>query len=85
VLHSKRIESTSPEFAYCVTTWDDETGEAEKVVYDERGRTLRRAVVTRFPPERWDGEVVGEATWFDAEGRVFRRAPVLLGRSLALD
>jgi hypothetical protein len=85
MLRSKRIESTSPAFAASVVTWDDETGEAEKVEYDHDGRTLRRAVVRRFPRERWGDDVVGEATWFDANDRVLRRTPVLLGRSLALD
>ncbi len=84
MVRSKRVDSTSPDFAYCVTTWDDETGEAEKIVYDDLGRTLRRAVVTRYPRERWDGDVVGEATWFDADDRVVTREPVLLGRALAL-
>ena len=81
---SKRVESTSRDFAYCVTTWDDETGEAEKVLYDDLGRMLRRGIVTRYPREAWEDDVVGEATWFDADDRVVGRAPVLLGRSLAL-
>ena len=81
---SKRVESTSREFSYCVTTWDDETGETEKLLYDELGRLLRRAVVTRYPRERWDDDVVGEATWFDADDRVVDVQPVLLGRSLAI-
>jgi hypothetical protein len=85
MIRTKRIESTSPAFAASVVTWDDETGEAEKVELDREGRTLRRAVVRRFPRERWDGDVVGETTWFDASDRVVRSTPVLLGRSLALD
>ena len=80
---TKRVDSTSPAFAYSVTTWDDETGEAEKILYDELGRLLRRATVTRYPRERWDEDVVGETTWFDAEDRVVARKPVHLGRSLA--
>jgi hypothetical protein len=84
VIRSKRVESRSPAFAVSVVTWDDETGAAEKVEYDERGRTVRRAVVRRFPRERWEGDVVGETTWFDGDDRVVRRTPVLLGRTLAL-
>jgi hypothetical protein len=85
MIRSKRVESTSPAFAVSVVTWDDETGEAEKIEYDERGRTVRRAVVRRFPRERWDGDVVGETIWLDRHDRVLRRSPVLLGRGLALD
>jgi YD repeat-containing protein len=84
LIRTKRI-ATSPGLAANVVTWDDETGEAERVEYDHDGRTIRRAVVRRFPRERWVDDVVGETTWFDADDRVVRRAPVLLGRSLALD
>jgi hypothetical protein len=84
VIRSKRVESRSAAFAVSVVTWDDETGAAEKVEYDEQGRTVRRAVVRRFPRERWEGDVVGETTWFDGDDRVVRRTPVLLGRTLAL-
>jgi len=81
MIRTKRIESTSPAFAVSVVTWDDETGAAEKVEYDERGRTLRRAVVERYPREEWADDVVGVATWFDGDDVVVRREPVLLGRS----
>jgi len=81
MIRTKRIESTSPAFAVSVVTWDDETGAAEKIEYDERGRTLRRAVVERYPPEEWEDDVVGVATWFDEDDHVVRREPVLLGRS----
>jgi YD repeat-containing protein len=81
VIRQKRVESTSSAFAVAVTTWDDETGAATKVEYDERGRTLRRAVTERYPRERWEDDVVGETTWFDEGDRVLRREPVLLGRS----
>ncbi len=81
MIREKRVESTSPAFALAVTTWDDETGEAVKIEYDERGRILRRAVVERYPRERWVGDVVGEAVWFDHDDRIVGREPVLLGRS----
>ena len=85
MVRSKRIESTSTAFAVRVVTWDDETGEAERVEYDERGDTVRRALVRRFPRESWEGDVVGETVWLDGRDRVLRRTPVLLGRGLALD
>jgi hypothetical protein len=85
MIRSKRIESTSAAFAESVITWDDETGDAERVEYGRDGRRVRRAVVRRFPRERWEDDIVGETTWFDANDRVVRRTAVLLGRSLALD
>jgi hypothetical protein len=85
MIRTKRIESSSPASAVSILRWDDETGEAVKVVYDDEGRTVQRAVVRRFPRELWEDDVVGEATWFDAEDRIVKRTPVLLGRSLALD
>ena len=81
MLRKKRVESTSPAFAFSVITWDDETGAATKVECDERGRTLRRAVIERFPRDLWEDDVVGEATWFDSDDHVLRREPVLLGRA----
>ena len=84
MIRTKRIESSSPASAVSILRWDDETGEAVKVVYDGEGRTVQRAVVRRFPRELWEDDVVGEATWFDGENRVVKRSPVLLGRSLAL-
>jgi hypothetical protein len=84
MIRTRRVESTSVAFAASVVTWDDETGEAEKIEYDREGRTVRRAVVRRFPRERWEDDVVGETTWFDANDRVVRRTAVLLGRSLVL-
>ena len=85
MIHSKRVECTSPTVAVSVTRWDDETGEAERTEYGHDGRLVRRAVVERFPREAWADDVVGEAIWFDGNGRETRRAPVLLGRSRALD
>jgi hypothetical protein len=80
VIRSKRVESSSNAFAVSIVTWDDETGEAERIEYDADGRTIRRAVVRRFPRADWEDDVVGEATWFDADDRIVRREPVLLGR-----
>jgi hypothetical protein len=82
VIRKKRIESSSASFAVAEMTWDDETGEAERVEYDADGNAVRRAVVRRFPRERWEDDVVGETTWFDADDRELERTPVLLGRTL---
>jgi len=81
LIRKKRIESSSPEFAVRELRWDDETGEAEQSLYDAAGNRVRRAVVRRFPREQWQDDVVGEATWFDADGQELSRTPVLLGRS----
>ncbi len=85
MIRTKRVVSTSDAFAVRVDVWDDETGKAMRVEYDEEGRPLRRAVVRRFPREAWDDDVVGEAVWYDGQDRIVRRRPVLLGRSLVLD
>lgn len=81
MIRKKRVVTSSPAAAVTVTTWDDETGATTKIVYDERGRTVRRAVVERFPRELWSDDVVGEAVWFDGDNRELGREPVLLGRS----
>ena len=82
MIRKKRIESSSSAFAVSELTWDDETGEAERVEYDAAGNRVRRAVVRRFPRERWQDDVVGETTWFDGDDRELRRTPVLLGRTV---
>lgn len=81
MIRRKRIETSSPEFAVRELIWDDETGEAEHLLYDADGNRVRRGVVRRFPRELWADDVVGEATWFDGEGHELSRSPVLLGRS----
>ena len=80
MIRTKRVESSSSAFAVSVVTWDDETGEAERVEYDADGNRVRRAVVHRYPRALWHDDVVGEATWFDADDRELGRTPVLLGR-----
>ena len=82
MIRKKRIESSSQAFAVSEVTWDDETGDAERIEYDADGNPIRRAVVRRFPRERWLDDVVGEATWFDADNQELKRTPVLLGRTI---
>ena len=81
MIRKKRVQSTSPEFAVRIVTWDDETGAATKIDYDDRGNPVRRAVVERFPRERWQDDIVGEAVWYDGQDCVVKREPVLLGRT----
>ena len=81
MIRKKRIESSSSAFAVSEVTWNDETGEAERIEYDADGNAVRRAVVRRFPRERWQDDIVGEATWFDADDHELKRTPVLLGRT----
>lgn len=73
--------TTSTDFRVAVLTWDDATGNALRLEYGADGALLRHAVVTRFPRERWDGDVVGETVWYDAADRELRREPVHLGRA----
>ena len=79
-MRTKRTQSTSPEFAACVVTHDEATGNALRIEYDADGGLLRHAIATHFPRERWEGDVVGETVWYDGEDRELRRAPILLGR-----
>ena len=80
-MQSRRVQTTSPDFRVAVLTWDDETGNALRVEYDENGRLLRHAIVIRFPREQWDGDVIGETVWYDDADRELRREPVHLGRA----
>ncbi len=79
-MQSRRVETTSPDFRVAILTWDDETGNALRIEYGADGELLRHAVVTRFPREQWDGDVIGETVWYDAADRELRREPVHLGR-----
>jgi hypothetical protein len=80
-VRSRRVETTSPDFRIAVLAWDEENGNALRIEYGEGGELLRHAVVTRFPRERWDGDVVGETIWYDAHDRELGREPVHLGRA----
>jgi hypothetical protein len=67
--------------AYTVSTWDDETGDAEILEYDDRDALLRRGVRTYWARESEseeiaDGEVLGEAVWFDPDGVELERRPL---------
>src|SRR5437762_814779 len=75
-VQSRRVETTSPAFRLAVLTWDDETGNGIRIEYGDHGELLRHAVVTHFPREQWDGDVIGEMVWYDAAGRELGREPV---------
>jgi hypothetical protein len=62
--------------AYTVSTWDDETGDAEILEFDSRDSLLRRGVLTYWTQGTRDGEVVGSAVWFDANGVELERRPL---------
>ncbi len=81
MLRSRRIESTSPGFRVSIVAWDEDTGNAIRIEYGPDGQLVRHAIATRFPRERWEGDVVGEAIWYDAADRELRRVPVHLGRA----
>ena len=82
-MKSRRVETTSPEFRTAVLTWDVETGNALRLEYGDDGTLLRHAIVTHFPREQWNGDVIGETVWYDAADQELRREPVHLGRALA--
>lgn len=79
-MQTKRVDSSSQAFASAVVTRDEETGNALRIEYDADGCLLRHAIATRFPPERWQDDVVGETVWYDENDRELRRVPILLGR-----
>jgi hypothetical protein len=82
VLRSHRFETTSPDFRRAVLAWDEETGNGLRLEYGDDGELLRHAVITHFPREQWEGDVIGETVWYDADDRELRREPVHLGRPL---
>jgi hypothetical protein len=81
MLRSRRIESSSPDFAVSVVARDEESGNAIRLEYGADRQLLRHAIASRFPREHWQGDVIGEAVWYDEQGEEIRRAPVLLGRA----
>jgi hypothetical protein len=81
MLRSRRIESTSPEFAVSVVARDQESGNAIRLEYGADRQLLRHAIASRFPREQWLGDVIGEEVWYDEQGEEVRREPVLLGRA----
>ncbi|MGH3009429.1 MAG: hypothetical protein ACRDLM_08510 [Gaiellaceae bacterium] len=80
-MRSRRVESTSPEFRTAVVSWDEKTGNGIRIEYGPGGELLRHAIATRFPRERWEGDVIGETVWYDEQDRELRREPVHLGRA----
>jgi hypothetical protein len=81
VLRSRRVESTSMQFRTSVVAWDEENGNGLRIEYDEEGGLLRHAIVTHFPREQWDADIVGEIVWYDAGDHELSRQPVYLGRA----
>ncbi len=59
------------------STWDDETGNAEILEFDESGALVRRCEWTIWPDsERREDGRIGEAIWFDASGDELERSPL---------
>ena len=81
MLRTRRVDSSSPEFSVAVLSWDEETGNGLRIEYGVDGELLRHAIASRFPRERWIGDVIGETVWYDADDRELRREPVHLGRA----
>jgi YD repeat-containing protein len=79
-VRAKRVQSSSTAFASSVVALDEDNGNALRIEYDAEGRLLRHAIATHFSRERWEGDVVGETVWYDADDRELRRVPILLGR-----
>jgi hypothetical protein len=58
------------------TTWDDETGNAQILEYDQSGRLVRRCVWSIWPEQDRRDDLIGEAVWFDAGGAEVDRRPL---------
>lgn len=71
---TRREEVNGRGIAYTITTWDDETGDAEILEFDEHDEIVRRGVLTYRPEEEWEEPVIGEAVWFDADGNETQRS-----------
>src|SRR5712691_5122494 len=54
--------------AYTVTTWDDETGDAEILEFDDAQALVRRCTWAIWSEDKRHGDVIGEAVWFDPAG-----------------
>ena len=70
-----------PDVAHHVVVWDDETGEAEIVEYDEGGNQVRRFAWTHWQPQPRVGPdaMIGELIEYDSGGREVRRSPIVRG------
>jgi YD repeat-containing protein len=62
--------------SYRVSAWDDRQGHATIWEYDANDQLTALGVVVHWAQERWDGDVAGEAIWYDAAGRETRRSEV---------
>jgi hypothetical protein len=63
--------------AYVVTRWDDETGDADILEYDDSDKLIGRCVWTHWPEPQ--GDVIGQAVWFSTDGAEWERLPLRLG------
>jgi hypothetical protein len=66
--------------AYTVVTWDDETGDAEILEFDDADSLIRRRLRTYRPDGEQRGVVVGEEVSYDPVGneldrRLLRASP----------
>lgn len=77
-IQTKREEVNSPDVAYTVATWDDETGDAELVEYGHDDKLRRRAVIRHWAEsdDAQPGDVVGETIWYGVDGTELERRPI---------
>jgi hypothetical protein len=74
--HTQRELVNRGGVAYVVTTWDDETGDAEIREFDGENALLRRCVWTHWPTHERKDSVIGEAVWFDPHGVELETRPL---------
>jgi hypothetical protein len=66
-------EAAAADGSYRVSAWDDRRGHATIWEYDANDELIRLGVVVHWPQARSAGDVVGEAIWYDTDGREVRR------------
>jgi hypothetical protein len=76
VKRTKREAVNRDGVAYIVTTWDDQTGDAEICEYDRSDDLVRRCEWTHWAEAL--GDAMGEAVWFSPDGAELERRPLRL-------
>lgn len=66
--------------SYSLVSWDEDSGDADILECDARGRVLRRHEWRHFAGLPTPDGVIGEVTSFDGDGREVNRRPLRHGR-----
>jgi hypothetical protein len=69
-------QDNAPDGSSRAVAWDDELGHSPIWEYDAQNRLAAFGVVTHSSRDRWQGDIVGEAVWYDPDGVEKRRGPI---------